>query len=333
MVPSASTSSRRRQAPEATGRAVEVADEEAAARRVEHQRVERGLVLAAVARDVLLLHLGDQAHRVGVAEADPDDLHRSRSAAPAPHPRHAHGIPPTHRGDRATIGGADSVVRNTAAHTTEGCPMTDATPDPRRPAARRRALRRRARPRSRPATSTRWPRPAPRCSAPPTGRRRSGTPSAACATGLAELFSLPDGYEVVLGNGGATAFWDIATFGLIRREEPAPVVRRVLVEVRQGRASRPRGWPTRRSIESEPGLAARAGRRGRRRRLRLGAQRDLDRRDGAGTPARRRRRRRAGAGRRHLGRRRPAGRPRPRSTPTTSRRRSASPPTAACGSR
>ena len=35
--------------------------------------------------------------------------------------------------------------------------------------------------------------------------------------GLAELFTLPDGYEVVLGNGGATAFWDVATFGLIER--------------------------------------------------------------------------------------------------------------------
>ena len=34
--------------------------------------------------------------------------------------------------------------------------------------------------------------------------------------GLAELFDLPDGYEVVLGNGGATAFWDIAAFGLVR---------------------------------------------------------------------------------------------------------------------
>ena len=34
--------------------------------------------------------------------------------------------------------------------------------------------------------------------------------------GVAQLFDLPDGYEVVLGNGGATAFWDIATFGLIR---------------------------------------------------------------------------------------------------------------------
>jgi len=34
--------------------------------------------------------------------------------------------------------------------------------------------------------------------------------------GLRELFSLPDGYEVALGNGGATAFWDAAAFGLIR---------------------------------------------------------------------------------------------------------------------
>ncbi|MFT3874069.1 MAG: phosphoserine transaminase [Nocardioides sp.] len=36
--------------------------------------------------------------------------------------------------------------------------------------------------------------------------------------GLAELFALPEGYEVVLGNGGATAFWDIATYGLIREK-------------------------------------------------------------------------------------------------------------------
>ncbi|AEH07824.1 MULTISPECIES: phosphoserine transaminase [Protofrankia] len=34
--------------------------------------------------------------------------------------------------------------------------------------------------------------------------------------GLAELFSLPDGYEVVLGLGGATAFWDAAAFNLVR---------------------------------------------------------------------------------------------------------------------
>ncbi|MFC4013345.1 phosphoserine transaminase [Nonomuraea purpurea] len=35
-------------------------------------------------------------------------------------------------------------------------------------------------------------------------------------SGLADLFSLPEGYQVVLGNGGTTAFWDIAAFGLVR---------------------------------------------------------------------------------------------------------------------
>ncbi|NQW74855.1 MAG: phosphoserine transaminase [Candidatus Planktophila sp.] len=34
--------------------------------------------------------------------------------------------------------------------------------------------------------------------------------------GLHTLFDLPDGYEVILGNGGSTAFWDIATLGLIQ---------------------------------------------------------------------------------------------------------------------
>jgi phosphoserine aminotransferase len=35
--------------------------------------------------------------------------------------------------------------------------------------------------------------------------------------GLRELFALPEGYEVALGNGGATAFWDAAAFGLVQR--------------------------------------------------------------------------------------------------------------------
>jgi phosphoserine aminotransferase len=35
-------------------------------------------------------------------------------------------------------------------------------------------------------------------------------------TNLRQLFSLPDAYEVILGNGGATAFWDAAIFGLIK---------------------------------------------------------------------------------------------------------------------
>ncbi len=41
---------------------------------------------------------------------------------------------------------------------------------------------------------------------------------ASLRSGLAELFSLPDGYEVALGNGGTTCFWDAATFGLIERK-------------------------------------------------------------------------------------------------------------------
>ena len=36
--------------------------------------------------------------------------------------------------------------------------------------------------------------------------------------GLSELFSLPEGYEIVLSLGGATAFWDAATFGLIEKK-------------------------------------------------------------------------------------------------------------------
>ena len=37
-------------------------------------------------------------------------------------------------------------------------------------------------------------------------------------SGLAELFALPEGYEVVLGNGGTTAFWDAAAFCLVERQ-------------------------------------------------------------------------------------------------------------------
>mgnify|MGYP003334843686 FL=1 len=35
-------------------------------------------------------------------------------------------------------------------------------------------------------------------------------------SGLSSLFSLPQGWEIVMGNGGSTVFWDVATFGLIR---------------------------------------------------------------------------------------------------------------------
>ncbi|HEX2040987.1 MAG TPA: phosphoserine transaminase [Acidimicrobiales bacterium] len=52
-----------------------------------------------------------------------------------------------------------------------------------------------------------------------TSHRQAGVRSVVgrVRAGLARLFSLPDGYEVVLGNGGTTAFWDAAASCLIRR--------------------------------------------------------------------------------------------------------------------
>ena len=110
----------------------------------------------------------------------------------------------------------------------------------------------------------------------------------ALRNGLSELLNLPDGYEVVLGNGGTTAFWDAATFGLIERRSQH------LASASSRRSSRPgsRGRPVPRPrpsvIESDPGTAS--ARRGRRRRRRLlpHPQRDVDRGGDAGRPARRR---------------------------------------------
>ncbi len=50
-----------------------------------------------------------------------------------------------------------------------------------------------------------------------TSHRQSGVRSVVrrVREGLAALFGLPDGYEVVLGNGGSTAFWDALAFGLV----------------------------------------------------------------------------------------------------------------------
>jgi phosphoserine aminotransferase len=39
----------------------------------------------------------------------------------------------------------------------------------------------------------------------------------AVRSGLTDLFGLPDGWEVVLGNGGTTVFWDVASFGLVEQ--------------------------------------------------------------------------------------------------------------------
>jgi len=52
-----------------------------------------------------------------------------------------------------------------------------------------------------------------------TSHRRPGVRSVVrhIRSGLVQLFSLPEGYEVLLGNGGTTAFWDAAVFGLLER--------------------------------------------------------------------------------------------------------------------
>jgi phosphoserine aminotransferase len=52
-----------------------------------------------------------------------------------------------------------------------------------------------------------------------TSHRKAGVKSVvgSIRAGLADLFSLPDGYEVLLGNGGSTSFWDAAAFGLVER--------------------------------------------------------------------------------------------------------------------
>ncbi len=50
-----------------------------------------------------------------------------------------------------------------------------------------------------------------------TSHRQAGVRSVVggIRSGLRSLFSLPDGWEVMLGNGGSTLFWDVASFGLI----------------------------------------------------------------------------------------------------------------------
>ncbi|WP_314174890.1 phosphoserine transaminase [Streptomyces winkii] len=70
--------------------------------------------------------------------------------------------------------------------------------------------------------------------------------------GVKELFRLPEGYEVVLGNGGTTAFWDIATHGLI--ESRSQHLSFGEFSSKFAKASKQAPWlgePT--VIESEPG--------------------------------------------------------------------------------
>jgi phosphoserine aminotransferase len=70
--------------------------------------------------------------------------------------------------------------------------------------------------------------------------------------GLTELFALPDGYEVLLGNGGSTFFWDAAAFGLVERRAEHLVFGEFSSKFAQVTAAAP--WlddPV--VVESEPG--------------------------------------------------------------------------------
>ena len=104
--------------------------------------------------------------------------------------------------------------------------------------------------------------------------------------GIAEIFALPGDYEVVLGNGGHDGV--LGGRGVLPSRSPgaALLVRRVLLEVRQGHRRRAvAGGPDgdRVAAGQPPGAAGRAGHR----LLRADAQRDVDRRGDADPPGRR----------------------------------------------
>ena len=71
-------------------------------------------------------------------------------------------------------------------------------------------------------------------------------------SGLHELFSLPDGWEIVLGNGGTTVFWDAATFGVVEQRSQHLVFGEFSSKFAEACASAPHlGEPT--VIESATG--------------------------------------------------------------------------------
>ena len=66
----------------------------------------------------------------------------------------------------------------------------------------------------------------------------------ASAAAIAELFGPPEGYEVVLGNGGTTAFWDSAAAWLVR-ERALHLSYGEFSRSSPRRRRRRRSWPTR----------------------------------------------------------------------------------------
>jgi phosphoserine aminotransferase len=74
--------------------------------------------------------------------------------------------------------------------------------------------------------------------------------------GIAELFGLPDGYEVIIGNGGTTAFWEVAAFGLVRNRAQFASFGEFGAKFAKAVADAPfLGTPT--VNKAEPGTAAR----------------------------------------------------------------------------
>ncbi len=72
--------------------------------------------------------------------------------------------------------------------------------------------------------------------------------------GLSSLFSLPDGHQVVLGNGGTTAFWDAAAYGLVRERSEHLVFGEFSSKFAEVTAGAPfLGSPV--VVKSEPGSA------------------------------------------------------------------------------
>ena len=99
--------------------------------------------------------------------------------------------------------------------------------------------------------------------------------------GIGELFAAPDGYEIAVGNGGTTSFWDSAAAWLVRERPLHLSYGEFSGKFAKATAAAPfLAEPI--VIEADPGDAPGSGRRSGRRRDRLGAQRDLDRGHGRG---------------------------------------------------
>jgi phosphoserine aminotransferase len=133
--------------------------------------------------------------------------------------------------------------------------------------------------------------------------------------GIGELLALPEGYEVVLGNGGSTCFWDIATFTLVRDRAQFLVFGEFGAKFADGVAAAPfTGDPV--VLKAEPGSAPDWA-------PEPGLDLYATPHNETPTPCTSSTRRRVPAACRSTS---------PRPTSTTSHRRRASPPTAACGS-